>query len=54
MLGKEYQTHDVPTLEIAFHNIANWYDHYRPLPYVLSLDYGPCQMKVGSNAWYNS
>ena len=37
MLGEKYQTHDVATLEIAFHNITNWYDRYRPLPYVLSL-----------------
>jgi len=26
MLGEKYQTHDVATLEIAFHNITNWSD----------------------------
>lgn len=38
-LGEEYQAHDVPTLEIAFHNIASWYGHRHPFPSRSSLDF---------------
>jgi len=54
MLGKEYQTHDVPALEIAFHNIANWYDYCHSPAYALSFDFGLHEVKVRSRARYNN
>jgi hypothetical protein len=37
MLGEEYKMHDVPALEIAFHNIVGWYGFHNSLTHLFDL-----------------